>query len=80
MRQPLEDGVVTGARRDPDPELDPMDDDKVGVAPDALPALLLGRFGAEELELRHDDVGYVADRALMGVLFPKRSFDVWAPI
>ena len=73
-------GVVTGARRDPEPDLDPMDDDKAGIAPDALPALLLGRFAAEELELRYDDVGYVADRALMAVLFPKRSFDVWAPI
>jgi len=76
----LEDGVVTGARRDPEPEQDPMDDDKAGIAPDALPALLLGRFSAEELELRFDDVGYVADRALVGALFPKRSFDVWAPI
>jgi predicted N-acetyltransferase YhbS len=73
-------GVVTGARRDPEPDLDPMDDDRAGIAPDALPALLLGRFAAEELELRYDDVGYVADRALMAVLFPKRSFDVWAPI
>ena len=76
----IADGAVTGVRPDPDPEQDPMDDDKAGIAPDALPALLLGRFSAEELELRHDDVGYVADRALMGVLFPKRSFDVWAPI
>ena len=50
------------------------------LALDALPALLLGRFAAEDLELRYDDVGYVADRALMAVLFPKRSFDVWAPI
>ncbi len=76
----IEDGDVTGVRGDPAPEQDPMDHDKVAVAPDALPALLLGRFSAEELELRYDDVGYVADRALMGVLFPKRSFDVWAPI
>jgi predicted N-acetyltransferase YhbS len=76
----IADGIVTGAVRDPEPDLDPMDDDKAGIAPDALPALLLGRFAAEELELRYDDVGYVADRALMAVLFPKRSFDVWAPI
>jgi len=76
----IEDGVVTGVRQDPEPEQDPMDDDKAGIAPDALPALLLGRFTAEELELRFDDVGYVADRALVSALFPKRSFDVWAPI
>lgn len=74
------DGVVTGAHRDPDPEQDPLDEDKAGIPPDALPALLLGRFSAEELELRYDDVGYVADRALVGTLFPKRSFDMWAPI
>ena len=76
----IADGVVTEVRRDPDPEQDPLDDDKAGIAPDALPALLLGRFTAEELEVRYDDVGYVADRALIGALFPKRSFDIWAPI
>jgi len=74
------DGVVTEVRQDPEPEQDPMDHDRAGIAPDALPALLLGRFTAEELELRYDDVGYGADRALVGALFPQRSFDVWAPI
>ena len=48
-----------------------MDDDKAGIAPDAVPALFLGRFGARELEVRYDDVGYVADRALMATLFPR---------
>ena len=76
----IADGVVTEVRRDPDPAQDPLDDDKAGIAPDALPALLLGRFTAEELEVRYDDVGYVADRALIGALFPKRSFDIWAPL
>ncbi len=74
------DGVVTGVGRDPAPELDPMDDDGAGIAPDALPALLLGRFGAEALELRHDDVGYVADRALVATLFPRLTADVRTPI
>ena len=46
----------------------------------ALPALLLGRFDARDLEVRYDDVGYVADWALVGALFPKRSFDMWAPL
>lgn len=75
-----ERGVVTAVRRDPDPALDPMDDDRPGVAPDALPALLLGRFSAAELELRFDDVGYAADRDLVATLFPRLSADVSAPI
>lgn len=74
------DGEVTDVRRDPAPALDPLDDDKAGVAPDTLPALVLGRFGAVEHEVRHDDVGYVADRALMAALFPCLTVDVWAPI
>jgi predicted N-acetyltransferase YhbS len=74
------DGQVTGVRRDPEPALDPLDDDRAGVAPDTLPALLLGRFGAVAHERRHDDTGFVADRALMAALFPAMTADVWAPL
>lgn len=75
-----ERGEVTAVERDPSPELDPMDDDGAGVAPDAFPALVFGRFGAEELQRRFDDVGYIQDRALMAVLFPKLLVDFTAPI
>ena len=74
------DGEVTGVRRDPEPALDPLDDDQPGVAPDAVPALFLGRFGARELEVRVDDVGYVADRDLVATLFPRLVADLSAPL
>ena len=74
------DGEVTEVRRDPEPALDPLDDDHAGVSPDAFPALVFGRFTSEELALRHDDVGYVNDRALVDVLFPKQHVDLIAPI
>lgn len=74
------DGEVTSVRQDPEPALDPMEDDEAGVAPDAVPALLLGRFGARELEVRFDDVGYVADRDLVATLFPRLVVDLCAPL
>jgi predicted N-acetyltransferase YhbS len=73
-------GEVTAVERDPSPELDPLDDDGAGVAPDAFPALVFGRFGAEELQRRFDDVGYLRDRALMAALFPKLLVDFSAPL
>jgi len=45
-----------------------------------MPALLLGRFGARELEVRFDDVGYVADRGLVAALFPRLLADLSAPL
>jgi hypothetical protein len=75
-----EDGVVTSVRRDPEAELDPMDEERAAVAPDALPALVFGRFTTADLEQRYDDVGYVQDRALMAVLFPRLTVDLNAPI
>ena len=73
-------GEVTQVRRDPHPELDPLDDDNAGVPPDAFPALVFGRFTAEELQVRYDDAGFIADRALMSVLFPEQVVDLTAPI
>ena len=75
-----EHGKVTSVRRDPEPALDPMDDDRVGIAPDAFPALVFGRFTTAELEQRYDDVGYKNDRALMDILFPRQHVDLVAPI
>jgi hypothetical protein len=73
-------GEVTEVRRDPEPALDPLDDDGAGVPPDVFPALVFGRFTAEELATRHDDVGYVKDRALVDVLFPRQHVDLIAPV
>ncbi len=73
-------GEVTGVRRDPEPALDPLDDDKAGIPPDAVATLILGRFGALELEHRYDDVGYVDERSLMATLFPRMVADLSAPI
>ncbi|HEY8059611.1 MAG TPA: hypothetical protein VID94_12705, partial [Acidimicrobiales bacterium] len=74
------DGEVVSVRRDPAPALNPMEDDKAGIPPDAVPALLLGRLGARELEIRQDDVGYLADRDLVATLFPKLVTDMCAPL
>jgi hypothetical protein len=38
--------------------------------------LIFGRYGATELERRHDDVVLGRDRALMDILFPRRSTDL----
>jgi hypothetical protein len=80
VRIAYEHGEVTSVAQDPEPALDPMDDDGAAVAPDAFPALVFGRFGADGLARRYDDVGYVRDRALMDVLFPAQHVDLIAPI
>lgn len=74
-----EDGEVTAVVDDPDPLLDPLDDDLPGVPPDQVPALVLGRWGALELERRIDDVGYLADRQLLATLFPRLTTDITSP-
>ena len=69
------DGSVTQVRRAPGVE-DPFDDFTCGVAPDWFPALVLGRFGAKELEQRVDDVTLGQHADLLEVLFPRRDADV----
>lgn len=55
---------------------DPDGEAAIGVAPDALPALLLGRFGASGLAARVDDVVLGRHRRLADVLFPPLVADV----
>jgi predicted N-acetyltransferase YhbS len=73
-------GEVIEVKADPEPELDPLDDGKAGVPPDLLPALVLGRYGAIELERCYDDVGYADDRQLVDALFPRMVTDLIAAL
>ncbi|MGZ4707714.1 MAG: GNAT family N-acetyltransferase [Acidimicrobiales bacterium] len=59
---------------------DPFDSGDVGVPPDLVGALALGRFGATELERRVDDVTLGRHRGLMEVLFPKVEAEVLADL
>jgi len=70
-----ERGEVTGVRSVAGVE-DPTDVDGIGVAPDWLPALVLGRWKATDLAKRVDDVLILRDHHLMNVLFPHRPSDV----
>ena len=49
---------------------EPEDEGAVGVPPDQIVTLVMGRFGALELERRHHDVVFGRQRALMATLFP----------
>ena len=69
IRIVYERGDVVGVAACPGVE-DPEDDDGVGVPPDQLATLLMGRWGALELERRYPDVVLGRDRALMQILFP----------
>jgi hypothetical protein len=71
---PYDHGVV-GPIEAADALEDPGDD-TVAVAPDAFPALVLGRFGASALEARHDDVNLGNHRALADILFPPLTADL----
>ena len=75
IRLHYEPGEVVGVEAIPGEE-DPLDDGNVGVAPDHLPALVLGRFDPRELERRHDDVSFGRFRELMTILFPQQTADV----
>ena len=71
------DGEVTRFRpaavvEDPGEE----SEDEVGVPPDLVATLLLGRYGAAGLAERHDDVRLGRRAALMEVLFPDLSVDL----
>ena len=72
---PYDRGEVGEAAWGPAME-DPFEERHAGVAPDALDAMLLGRFGASGLEDRVDDVMLGPDRPLLDVLFPRLRADV----
>ncbi len=74
-----EQGNVTDVRAVEGIE-DPFDSDDVGVPPDLFGALVLGRFGAEALEQRVDDVTLGRRRRLMGVLFPRVETELLADL
>ena len=58
---------------------DPDDVGKVGVPPDQIATLVMGRYGALELERRHQDVHLHRARAAMAVLFPPVVPDLATP-
>lgn len=69
-----EGGAVTAVR--PAPGVQEPRPSEVGVPPDLLATLILGRHGAGELARRHDDVQLGHHTALMEVLFPRLATDV----
>jgi hypothetical protein len=75
LRLELADGRITEVTAAPAIE-DPFDHDDVGVAPDHLPALVLGRWGAAGLAARYDDVTLGRHADLLEVLFPRLHADV----
>jgi predicted N-acetyltransferase YhbS len=68
-------GVVSEVRAT-EPIEDPFDSDDVGIPPDAIGALVLGRFGAGELARRVDDATVGNHGELMEVLFPAVGAEV----
>lgn len=52
-------------------------EDNVGVPPDLLPTFLLGRYGAKELDRRHDDVTLGPQPTLVDTIFPRLNQDAW---
>lgn len=69
------DGRVTAVEAGPGIE-DPFEEGLPGLAPDALPALLLGRFGASALDARVDDAMLGPALPLLDVLFPPMRVDL----
>lgn len=74
-----EDGDVVGVEAGP-PEQDPVGKGGAGVPPDLVATLIYGRYGAQALAERHDDVrlGPVAD--IMETLFPRIDADIVTPL
>lgn len=68
------EGEVTAVRAEPGVE--EPGPAEVGVPPDLLATLILGRYGARELARRHDDVQLGRHAALLDVLFPRLRTDL----
>ncbi|MCC5951125.1 MAG: GNAT family N-acetyltransferase [Acidimicrobiia bacterium] len=75
VRLHLDEGKVTEVGHGPIIE-DPFDHADVGVAPDWFGALCFGRWGAQGLAERCDDVTLGRYPGLMGTLFPRLDSDV----
>ncbi len=71
----LSGGAVTEVLPAPGIE-DPFDEVGVGIAPDWFGALVLGRWGAQGLAERIDDVTLGRRAGLMEALFPRLDADV----
>lgn len=69
------DGTIQAIESAPGRQ-DPPEEHAVGIAPEWLPALLLGRFAPSELERRVDDVTLGEHLELVEVLFPAVAADV----
>jgi predicted N-acetyltransferase YhbS len=68
-------GEVTGVEAAPGIE-EPEDDGVVGVPPDQIVTLVMGRWGATGLEGRSQDVHLGTSRSLMETLFPRVVSDL----
>ena len=79
LRLTYDRGEVTAVAAAPGIE-DPEDHADVGISPDELPALLLGRFGASGLARQRDDVLLGGHADLVDVLFPRLSNDHLFPL
>ena len=75
IRLELHRGRVVGIGEGPRIE-DPFTHDDAGVAPDWFGALVLGRWGADALADRTDDITLGRHRRLLGLLFPPLRSDL----
>jgi hypothetical protein len=69
-----EGGEVTAV--EPAPGVEEPGQETVGLPPDVVATLVLGRYGARELARRHDDMWLGHNAALMEVLFPRLRTDL----
>jgi len=72
-------GVVTDVAPT-DAVEDPFESEGVGIPPDLVGALVFGRFGAEALQHRVDDVTLGRHAGLMEVLFPRLQAELLADL
>jgi hypothetical protein len=69
------DGEVVSVEAGPG-EQDPVEKGGAGVPPDLIATLIYGRYGARELDARHDDVRLGAAAPIMEILFPRLEADI----
>jgi predicted N-acetyltransferase YhbS len=69
------DGEVVSVEAGPG-EQNPVEKGGAGVPPDLMATLIYGRYGARELDARHDDVRLGAAAPVMDILFPRVEADI----